>query len=129
MADEVASAPYRVAQPQRLLLAGEARAPGRRQVALQFLQGCVLAARLERCLKFELTIKMILDDALVAAGDKNEMLDSGFTRFVDGVLDQRPVDDRKHLFRHRFCGWEKAGSEPRHRENCSPDAIVQYGLL
>jgi hypothetical protein len=35
---------------------------------------------------------MILDDDLVAAGDEDEMFDAGLARFVDHMLNQRPVD-------------------------------------
>jgi hypothetical protein len=76
-----------VAEPERLLLAGEARLPGRGQVLLQFGQGVELVARLEGVLELELAVEMVLDDALVAPGDKDEVLDSGFPRLVDGVLD------------------------------------------
>ena len=54
---------------------------------------------------------MIFDHALVPAGHEDEMLDTGLPRFVDDVLDQRAVDDRKHFLRHGFGGRQKAGSE------------------
>ena len=54
---------------------------------------------------------MVLDHALVAPGDENEMLDAGLARLVDHVLDQRPVDHRQHLLRHRLGGGQKAGAE------------------
>ena len=39
-------------------------------------------------------VEMVLDHALVAAGDEDEMLDAGFLGLVDHILDQRLVDDR-----------------------------------
>ena len=60
---------------------------------------------------------MVLDDALVAPGDEDEMLDAGLTRLVDDKLDERPVDDRQHLLRHGLGGGQKAGAEAGDREN------------
>src|SRR5262249_44328138 len=55
---------------------------------------------------------MILDDSLVAAGDKDEMFDASLARFVDHMLDQRPVDHRQHLLRHGLGGREEPGAQP-----------------
>ena len=71
-----------------------------------------LAARGKRLLELELPVEMVLDDALVAAGDEDEMLDAGRARLVDDVLDQRPVDHRQHLLRHRLGGGKEARAEP-----------------
>ena len=60
---------------------------------------------------------MILDDALVAAGDEDEVLDAGLAGLVDDVLDQRPVDDRQHFFRHGFGGRQEPGAEPGDGKN------------
>jgi hypothetical protein len=116
-ADELARAPHRVAQTQRQLLAGEARRARRRQVARQRLQiGAPLALR-QRVLELELAVEMVLDDALVAAGDEDEMLDAGLARLVDHVLDERPVDHRQHLLRHRLGGRQEPGAQPGDGEN------------
>ena len=61
---------------------------------------------------------MILDDALVAAGDEDEMLDAGFARLVDHVLDDRPVDDRQHFLGHRLGGRQEPRAEPGDRKDC-----------
>ena len=71
----------------------------------------------ERALELELAVEMVLDDALVAAGDEDEMLDAGLARLVDHVLDQRPVDHRQHLLRHGLGGRQEPGAEPGDREN------------
>ena len=55
---------------------------------------------------------MILDHALVAAGDEDEMLDAGFARLVDHMLDHRPVDHGQHFLRHRLGRGQKACAEP-----------------
>ena len=61
--------------------------------------------------EFELAVEMVLDHALVAAGDEDEMLDAGLARFVHHVLDQRPVDHRQHFLRHGLGRRQEAGSE------------------
>src|SRR5262245_28784300 len=60
---------------------------------------------------------MILDHPLVAAGDEDEMLDAGFTRLVDHVLDQRAVDHRQHFLGHGLGGRQEAGAETGDRED------------
>ena len=46
---------------------------------------------------------MILDGVLAAAGDENDVVGTGCHRLFDAVLDDRLVDQRKHLFGLRFC--------------------------
>ena len=117
VADDVARAPHRVAEAERRLLAGEAHGAGFGLVARQdFLLG-LLAARGERGVEFEHAVEMILDHALVAAGDEDEMLDAGLLGLVDHVLDQRLVDDGQHFLRHRLGGGQDAGAEAGDRED------------
>src|SRR5262249_3819026 len=61
--------------------------------------------------KLELAVEMVLDDTFVATGDENEVLDAGLARFVDHVLDQRAINNRKHLLRHCFGCGQEAGAE------------------
>jgi len=75
----------------------------------------------QRRFKFELPVEMIFDNALVAPGDENEVLDAGLARLVDDVLDQRPVDHRQHFFRHGLGRWQKPGAEPGHGEDSFAD--------
>src|SRR5579862_6011943 len=74
-ADQFARAPHGVAEAERLLLPGEARRTRRRQLLAQEFERAVLLALEQRHLQLELAVEVILDDALVAAGDKDEMLD------------------------------------------------------
>src|SRR5262249_43305404 len=67
--------------------------------------------------ELERAVKMIVDGTLAAAGDKEELLDAGCLRLFDRVMNERFVDDRQHLLRHRLGGRQKAGSQPGHREN------------
>jgi hypothetical protein len=57
---------------------------------------------------------VVLDHAFVPARDEDEMLDAGLACFVNHMLDQRPVDDRKHLLGHGLGRRQKAGSETGH---------------
>ena len=76
----------------------------------------------KREFELELAVEMVLDDALVAAGDEDEMLDAGLARLVHHVLDQRPVDDRQHFLRHGLGGRQEAGAEAGDGEDGFADA-------
>ena len=115
--DQLARAPHRVAEPERQLLAGEARGARSRQVARQRFEIVVALALGERVLKLELAVEVVLDHTLVAAGDEDEMLDAGLARLVDHVLDQRPVDHRQHLLRHGLGRGQEPGAQSGHGEN------------
>src|SRR3546814_1131557 len=54
---------------------------------------------------------MILDRALAAPGDEDHLLDPRFARLVDGILDQRPVDDGQHFLGDRLGGRKEPGAE------------------
>ena len=56
---------------------------------------------------------MVLDDALVASGDENELLDARLARLVDHVLEDRPIDDRQHLLGDGLGRGQEAGAETR----------------
>src|SRR4029078_7897736 len=83
-------------------------------MVIQAFKLACLAARGENFLELELPVEMILDDALVAPGDEDEMFDAGLTRLVDHVLDQRTVNHRQHFLRTRFGWGQERGAEPRH---------------
>src|SRR5438874_12319043 len=60
---------------------------------------------------------MILDDALVAPGHEDEMLDAGLAGLVDHMLDQRAIDHRQHLLGHCLGGGQEPCAEAGDREN------------
>ena len=91
--------------------------PGARQVLREQLEVGAPLAVAQGQLQLELAVEMVLDHALVAPGDEDEMLDAGLARLVDDMLDQRPVDDRQHLLRHGFGGRQEARSETGDGEN------------
>lgn len=59
---------------------------------------------------------MVLDRPLVAPRDENQRVDSGRDGFLGRILDQRLVDDRQQLFRHRLCGRQETGAETGDRK-------------
>ena len=59
---------------------------------------------------------MVLDGALVAAGDEDHVGDAGRDRLLHRVLDQRLVDDRQHLLRAGLGGRQEAGAHTRDRK-------------
>jgi hypothetical protein len=53
----------------------------------------------------------------------------GLDRLVDGVLDQRPVDDRQHLLGQRLGGGKKAGAKAAHRKHCLAQRLDRHRIL
>ena len=123
IADQVAGTPDRMAKAQGGLLTREARLPGGGQLTPQRLQLRGLAALGQRLLQFVLAVEVILDGALVAAGDKYEMLNPGATRLVDHMLDERAIDDGEHLLRHGLGGRQEAGAETGDRKHSLANAL------
>ena len=60
---------------------------------------------------------MVLDHALVAAGDEDELLDARRARLVDDVLQDRPIDDGQHLLGDRLGRGQEARAEARDRQH------------
>jgi hypothetical protein len=113
------------------LLARKARLARCRKIAEKRFEVFRFAARCERRFELELIIEVILDHALVAAGDENEMLDAGGSRFVDDMLQNRPVDDRQHFLRNGFGGGKESRSKSSDRKygfSNGPDRGVHFML-
>ncbi len=72
---------------------------------------------------------MVLDDALVAAGDEDEMLDARLARLVDDVLQDGTVDDRQHLLGNGFGRRQKARAEAGDGENGFADGFFHQGSV
>src|SRR5258708_6505943 len=117
IADDFARAPHRMSESKRLLLAGETGLAGARQVARQEFEIRAAIALRQGQFEFELAVEVVLDDALVAAGGEDEMLDASLTGLVDHMLDQRTVDHRQHFLRHGFGGGQKTRTEAGDRQD------------
>ena len=55
---------------------------------------------------------MVFDRGACGGGHERSSQDPGGVGFLNGVLDQRLVDDRQHLLRLCLGGREKAGTGP-----------------
>src|SRR3546814_5511081 len=87
--DEVARAPHRVAKAECLRLARVADLAGGRLHGGGERQFRLLAARLQRLHQLEVMVEVILDGGLAAAGEEDDLIDSGLTRLLHPVLDDR----------------------------------------
>ena len=70
-----------------------------------------LARLLERVLELEVAVEVVLDGALAAAGDDEDVGEPGRDRLLHHVLDRRLVDDRQHLLRLALRGREEPRAE------------------
>ena len=101
--------------------------PGTGQVVVEARELGRFAALGQHLFELELPVEMVLDHALVAAGDEDEVLDAGCHGLIHDMLDQRTVDHRQHLFRHRLGRGQEAGAKPRHWKHGLTDASSHRG--
>jgi hypothetical protein len=80
-----------------------------------------LATFAQRRFKLELLVEMILDHALVAARDEDQMFNTGLAGLIDGQLNDWAVDNGEHLLGHGLGGGEKARAEACNRKYRSSD--------
>ena len=71
---------------------------------------------------------MILHDRLAATGDEDELLGTGGGRFLQRVLDDRPVDDRQHLLGQHLGRGQHARAETGHRKHDLADLPHAFDL-
>jgi hypothetical protein len=84
----------------------------------------------QRLVQFDLDVEIVLDDRLAAAGHENQMLDAGFERLIDDILDDRLVHHRQHLLRNRLGRGKETGPETCNGENGFADfALVGHWHL
>ena len=127
--DQLARTPHRVTQTERQLLPREARRAGARQVARQGIELDLALTLGERVLELELAVEMVLDHALVATSDEDEVLDAGLARLVDHVLDQRSVDHRQHLLRHGLGRRKEPGAQAGDRKYRFANGFHDHGIV
>jgi hypothetical protein len=111
VADDIARAPHRMPEPERCLLSRKTGLPGLRQILHERFEFRALAPLGQGPFELELAVEVVLDDALVAPGDEDEMLDPGGARLVDHVLYDRAIDDGQHFLGDGLRRGEKAGPE------------------
>ncbi len=116
VADEFARPQHGVPQAQRFLLPHIGDIDHVRDGAYGGQQ-ILLVARFEQVLQLEAHIEMIFDRGLAAAGDDDDVLDSGMNCFLHSVLDQRLIHQREHFLRLGLGGGEETGAKPRGRKD------------
>ncbi len=76
-----------------------------------------VALLLEQVLEFVRQVEVVLDGALLARGDDDDLLDARGNGLFHRVLDDRLVHQRQHLFGLRLGGGQEAGAPARSGEN------------
>jgi hypothetical protein len=109
VADNMPRAPDRMPEAERLLLAhgdhlAELRVRRRKHVE-------ALALLAKRRLELERLVEIIHERGLPAPGDEDQLFDPRLARFVDRILDQRPIHDRDHFLGDALRRRKKAGAE------------------
>ncbi len=128
VADGLLRAEHGVAEPERHALTHEdAGRFGRDDVADE-RQQVVLTGLGQLALELGIGVEVIFDRALRRARDEDEALGAGVERLLDGVLDQRLVDDRQHLLRRRLGRRQEARSSTRDRKHGCSNAWHRYFL-
>ena len=115
--DHVARTPDRVAQAERLLLADIGDLTGIEQHVLERVELRLLIARHQGVAQLVAVIEVVLNGGFSTAGDEDELLNSGGTRLLDRILDERFVDNRQHFLGQRLGGRQKPGAEAADRKN------------
>ena len=112
VADQRSCAQDGVAKPEGLLLP-DVRHGGELGDGPDLGQLLCLAAILQVVLELEGRVEVILDGALVPAGDEDDLLEARGHRFLHHVLDGGLVHERQHLLGLRLGGGEEARTQPR----------------
>lgn len=120
VADVAAGTEHRVAEAERLALADVMDAGQARGIA-HGVEAYRVALGREDLLQLEGVVEVVLDGPLVAAGDHQDVVESGRGGLLDDVLDGRLVDDREHLLRRRLGRRQESGAEPGGRDDCLAD--------
>ncbi len=70
-----------------------------------------LSLALQKSLQLGRIVEMIFDGVLASPCNDNDVLDPRGHAFLDDILNQRLIDDGKHLFGLRFGGRQKSGAQ------------------
>src|SRR5215210_357538 len=103
---------HRVAKAQLLLLP-HVRDLGEVADVADLAELLDLALLLEKVLELVRQVEVILDRPLLAARDEDDLLDPGSDRLLDGVLNDRLVNERQHLLGECLRRREEAGAPAR----------------
>ena len=112
-----ARAPHGVPEPERPSLGREGETHPRRDERTRRIEPLTARTRLDLARKLFRRSEVGLEHRTGAVGHEDELRDAGRDRFLHRVLDERPVDDRQHLLRHRAGHGQHAGPETGDRED------------
>ncbi len=68
-------------------------------------------------------VEVVLDGALAATGDEDEVLDPCRPRLGHHIGEHRPVDDVEQLLGHRLGAGQHAGAQASDRQNGFTDGL------
>ena len=105
-----------VAQAQRLLLAHKEDV-GKVRDAQALLQHFFLAGGGQLFFQLGAAVKVILDDALVAAQNDQNVRDAGLDGFLHQILDGGLIHDGKHPLGHGLGGGQHTGAQTGGRDD------------
>ncbi len=109
VADDVAGAPHRMAEAERLLLTHRGERAGRKAGRLERLER--FAAAPHRRLELIGDVEIVFERGLAPPGDEDHLLDARLARLVHGILDERAIDDRQHLLGESLGGRQESRAE------------------
>ena len=123
LADVLGRHEHRMAEPGRDALAyemdlgqlGRSADPG---------QPLEVALLLQRRLDLGSAVEVVLDRALAAAGDDEDVGQAGAGRLFDDVFESGLVDDRQQLLRNGLGGGKETGAESRSGDDSLSDGHV-----
>ena len=118
---EIARAPDGMAKAKRRLLAGEAGGARLRLKLVEQRELRLLAAFGQGVHQFDLDVEIIFDDAFVASGHENQVLDAGLPRLIHDILDDGAVHHSEHFLWDRFRGRQEPRSKAGDGEDCLAD--------
>jgi hypothetical protein len=88
----------------------------------------VLALLMQFPLQLRVRVEMVLDRPLGPARHEDKLGDARRNRLLNGILDDRLVDDRQQLLRHRLCGGQEPCPKPRDREDGLGLDVIENSL-
>src|SRR5207245_11479872 len=128
VADQRAGAPDGVTEAERRLLPRIRHLPRLGEPRLELIQEVGFAALTQGGFELDGAVEMIVDRALPPARDQEELLDPVCLGLLDGVMNERLVDDRQHFLWHRLGCRKKSGPQSCDREDSFANSFAHEPL-
>jgi len=117
LAHEMTGAPDGVTETLRFLLANKTHIAWLGQNSVQPPELVGLSLCEQRVLELKGAVEIVLDRSLAAPCDEDELLDTRSARFIHSILNERAIDDRQQLLRHRLGDGKESCPEASDRED------------